>query len=63
MRKPQTAAFGIRRAVAAPPAIEAPVFKPSWRWSHADLTISYGVIVKLVIALWAATIAAAMLWP
>lgn len=63
MRKPQTAAFGVRGAVAASPAIATPLFKPSWRWSNANVTVSYGVIVKIAIALWAVMIAAAMLWP
>jgi hypothetical protein len=63
MRKSQTAAFGVRRGVTPIMEIEARIPQSGWRWSNTDVTISYGAILKIIIALWAATIAAAMLWP
>jgi hypothetical protein len=65
MRKsPSAAPFGTRGVVAPTlPAIEAKIPKPKRRRSYIDMTVHYGAIVKIVIALWAATIVAAMLWP
>jgi hypothetical protein len=63
MRKPQSSAFGTR-GVTAPitAAPEAQVPERKLRWSPTDVTVHYGLIVKIVIALWAAMILAAMLW-
>jgi hypothetical protein len=63
MRKPQVAAFGVRGTVLTTPTVRTPHPKRGWRWPNMDVTVSYGAIVKLAIALWAVTIAVAMLWP
>jgi hypothetical protein len=64
MRKPHTVGFGTRGGVAPTvPAIEAAAPNPRWRWPNINVTISYGIAVKVAIVLWAVMIVAAMLWP
>jgi hypothetical protein len=36
--------------------------QPKRGWSNTDIAVRYGLIIKIVIALWVMTIATAMLW-
>lgn len=62
MRKPLPDGFGTRGAVPITSVIEITVPQPKRGWSNTDKTVRYGLILKIALALWAMTIATAMLW-
>ena len=62
MRKSQVAGFGTRGVVPTIVAVEALSHKARWKAPIAAPTISWGLIVKIAVVLWAMTIFAVIFW-